>query len=152
MPVFHCDRDGSCHLAQDAISKLQNTANSPGATLWFSRGALPQGRFNLTGTAALMMGMTPELEASLQSAIDQGMTAFVAPDDQLAFWYVRVKKGQTVSLISVAPVKSYWSGQTNPTLSQWKQLCPPIAGAVLLDTLKKDIVTMAKGQQADFEF
>ena len=151
MPVFHCDRDGSCKLAQDAIHKLQNTANSPGATLWFSQ-APPQ-QFDLTRAAALLMGTTPELEASLQSAIGQGMTAFVAPDDQLAFWYVRVKKGQTVSLISVAPLVSYWGGQNaNPTSAQWKQLSPPIDKAVLLQTLKDSIVTIAKGKPADFEF
>jgi hypothetical protein len=152
MPVFHCDRDGSCKLAQDAMHKLRNTANSPGATLWFSRGALPQGQFDLTGAAALMMGITPDLQESLQSATGQGMTAFVAPNDQLAFRYVRVKDGQTVSLISVAPVRTYWGGQTNAKAAQWKELCPPIDGAVLLQTLKDSIVTIAKGQPADFEF
>jgi hypothetical protein len=80
------------------------------------------------------------------------MTAFVAPNDQLAFWYVRVSLGGTVkSLISVAPLVGYWGGPyANPTSAQWKELWKPIAGAVLLDTLKKDIVPLAKGKAADF--
>jgi hypothetical protein len=156
MPVFHCDRGtgsvGDCHLADDAVHNLRKTANSRGATLWFSPGAVPQGRFNLTGAAALMMGITDEITAALQSAINQGMTAFAAPNDQLVFRYVRVEDGQTVSLISVAPLGSYWGGHADAKTVHWNELYRPIDGAVLLDTLKDSIVPMAKGKTANFKF
>jgi hypothetical protein len=99
-----------------------------------------------------MMGITEEIQAGLQTAIDRGMNALVAPNDALAFWYVRVANGTTRSLISVAPVQRYWGGQTNPKPAQWKELCQPVAGAVLLQTLKDSIVPIAKGLGPDFTF
>jgi hypothetical protein len=145
--VFYLDRDGSCKLVQDAIQKVRDVEQAKKSSGASDEWVVPPSSLGLTNEAFVMNGTTSELTAYLEVVGRAGLQWILAKGQVLAFWYVRWRISLTTrSLISVAPLASYWGlAPGYAPVGDWKQIWPQQNDGVTLAILKDKVVPCGEG-------
>jgi len=103
--------------------------------------------------AILMMGTTSDLQNDIHWTISYQLTWINIPNDYLSIWYVRRSTmDKTKTVVSVAPLQSYWGNTQNPENRGWRNLYPNqvLNGGISLQTLKDTILPTVQGSRGWF--